>query len=75
MTILFPLIGEIQVSSLWPSFLFSFFDSESYSMAFLYFMANSHFYVSISCMSFSVWVTSLRIIFSFHSLAYTFHCF
>ena len=42
MTILFPLLSEIQASSLVPSFLFSYFGSVNYSMGILYFMANIH---------------------------------
>ena len=42
MSILFPLLSEIQASSLGPSLLLSFFGSVDYSMVILFFMANIH---------------------------------
>jgi hypothetical protein len=65
MTILFPLLSVTQASLLGPSFLSNFSGSVRCIMGVLYFMPNIHSSVStLPCLSFWVWVTSLRMIFS-----------
>ena len=64
MTILFPLLSEIQVSLLGASFLFSIFGSVEYNMLPVFYGWYPLKSEYIPCMSFGGWVTSLRIIIS-----------
>lgn len=73
-TVLFPLLSEIQTSFLGLSFLFSFFGSLNCIMGILYFVANIHKWVHTMHVLL-VWVTSLRMIL-FICLQNTWcHCF
>jgi hypothetical protein len=63
MTILLPLLSEIQASSLGPSFLFSFFGSVECNMVPVCYCKYPLISDYIPCMSFWDWVTSLRMIF------------
>jgi hypothetical protein len=60
MIILLPLLSGVEASTLWPSFLLSVIWSVGYILGILYFIPN----INLPCVSFWVWVTSLRMIYS-----------
>lgn len=70
MSLLFPILSEIEGSTLGDSFLFNFLESVEYIMGVLYFLDNMHLSVNIYHICLWVWVTSTQNnIFYFHPFA------